>query len=152
MEEDLYTCDECRAEFNSDEIGDKILCPECGGIISERIAAEKEAELIEAEEIEPIETEKEAELIEAEENMMNNQTAEDMQNNAPQESPEEADKQMLSKNFREASYVVLFIAAVFVINAMETGSYRTPWPLAIITTLAGLGLFGYSWYLQSRQQ
>ena len=169
MEEDLYICDECRAEFNCDEIGDKILCPECGGIISERIAAEKEAELIEAEEaepietekaaelieaeeIEPIETEKEAELIEAEENMMNNQTAEDMQNNAPQESPEEADKQMLSAKFREAGYVVLFIAAVFIINAMETGSYRTPWPLAIITTLAGLGLFGYSWYLQSRQQ
>ena len=46
----------------------------------------------------------------------------------------------------------LFIAAVFIINAMETGSYRTPWPVAIITTLAGLGLFGYSWYLQSRQQ
>ena len=152
MEEDLYICDECRAEFNFDEIGDKILCPECGGIISERIAAEKEAELIEAEEIEPIETEKEAELIEAEENMMNNQTAEDMQNNAPQESPEEADKQMLSAKFREAGCVVLFIAAVFIINAMETGSYRTPWPLAIITTLAGLGLFGYSWYLQSRQQ
>jgi len=186
MEEDLYICDECRAEFNCDEIGDKILCPECGGIISERIAAEKEAELIEAEEvepietekaaelieaeevepietekaaelieaeeIEPIETEKEAELIEAEENMMNNQTAEDMQNNAPQESPEEADKQMLSAKFRVAGCVVLFIAAVFIINAMETGSYRTPWPVAIITTLAGLGLFGYSWYLQSRQQ
>ena len=143
MEEDLYICDECRAEFNCDEIGDKILCPECGGIISERIAAEKEAELIEAEE---------AELIEAEENMMNNQTAEDMQNNAPQESPEEADKQMLSAKFRVAGCVVLFIAAVFIINAMETGSYRTPWPVAIITTLAGLGLFGYSWYLQSRQQ
>ncbi|UCD66143.1 MAG: hypothetical protein JSW69_00490 [Deltaproteobacteria bacterium] len=53
-------------------------------------------------------------------------------------------------NYREASYVVLFIAAVFVINAMETGSYRTPWPVAIVTTLLGLGLFGYSWYLQSR--
>lgn len=53
-------------------------------------------------------------------------------------------------NYREASYVVLFIAAVFVINAMETGSYRTPWPVAIVTTLAGFGLFAYSWYLQSR--
>ena len=53
-------------------------------------------------------------------------------------------------NYRDASYVVLFIAAVFVINAMETGSYRTPWPVAIATTLLGLGLFGYSWYLQSR--
>lgn len=55
-----------------------------------------------------------------------------------------------SSNFREAGYVVLFIAAVFVINAMETGSYRTPWPVAIVTLLAGLSLYGYSWYLQSR--
>jgi protein-S-isoprenylcysteine O-methyltransferase Ste14 len=53
-------------------------------------------------------------------------------------------------NFREASYVVLFIAAVFIINAMETGSYRTPWPVAIVTLLVGLGLFGYSWHLKSR--
>ena len=56
----------------------------------------------------------------------------------------------ISGKFREASYVVLFIAAVFVVNAMETGSYRTPWPVAVITTLAGLGLLGYSWYLRSR--
>jgi hypothetical protein len=62
--------------------------------------------------------------------------------------PEE-ESQTTPGNFREASYVVLFIAAVFVINAMETGSYRTPWPVAIVTLLAGLGLFGYSWYLQS---
>ena len=47
-------------------------------------------------------------------------------------------------NFREASYVVLFIAAVFVINAMETGSYRTPWPVAIVTAIVGFGLLGYS--------
>jgi hypothetical protein len=83
--------------------------------------------------------------------MMNDQTTEDIQNNAPQPPREEADKQMLPAKFREASYVVLFIAAVFIINAMETGSYRTPWPVAIIITLAGLGLFGYSWYLQSGQ-
>ena len=51
--------------------------------------------------------------------MMNNQTAEDMQNNVPQESPEEADNQMLSAKFRVAGYVVLFIAAVFIINAMD---------------------------------
>jgi hypothetical protein len=55
-----------------------------------------------------------------------------------------------SGKFREASYVVLFIAAVFVVNAMETGSYRTPWPVAIGMTLAGLGLFSYSWYLRSQ--
>ena len=83
---------------------------------------------------------------------MNEQKTEDIQNNTLQESPDEENKQMLSGNFREASYVVLFIAAVFVINAMETGSYRTPWPVAIITTLTGLGLFGYSWYLQSRNR
>jgi protein-S-isoprenylcysteine O-methyltransferase Ste14 len=53
-------------------------------------------------------------------------------------------------NLRQASYVVLFIAAVFVTNAMETGSYRTPWPVAIIVALAGFGLLGYSWYLQLR--
>jgi hypothetical protein len=59
---------------------------------------------------------------------------------------------MLSAKLREASYVVLFIAAVFIVNAMETGSYRTPWPVAIITTLAGLGLFGYSRYLLSHKK
>ena len=56
------------------------------------------------------------------------------------------------KKYRETSYGVLFIAAVFVINAMETGSYRTPWPVAIIVTLIGLGMFGYSWYLQSQKK
>jgi hypothetical protein len=69
------------------------------------------------------------------------------------ETPEQELQEKHQENpgkFREASYVVLFIGAVFVVNAMETGSYRTPWPVAIITTLAGLGLFCYSWYLQSR--
>ena len=83
---------------------------------------------------------------------MTNSTNEDIQNNMTQKKPEEEGLQMRSGNFREASYVVLFIGAVFVINAMETGSYRTPWPVAIITSLAGLALFGYSWYLQSRKQ
>lgn len=69
---------------------------------------------------------------------------EQMYKSGDKESPQEN-----SARFREASYVVLFIAAVFVVNAMETGSYRTPWPVAIITTITGLGLFGYSWYLQS---
>ncbi len=53
------------------------------------------------------------------------------------------------KDFREISYFILFIAAVFVINAMETGSYRTPWPVAIAVSAAGLGLYGYSWYKES---
>ncbi len=77
---------------------------------------------------------------------------EDNKNTVTQETPEEENQQMGSGNFREASYVILFIGAVFIINAMETGSYRTPWPVAIIITLAGLGLFGYSLYLQSRKQ
>jgi len=58
--------------------------------------------------------------------------------------------QAQSDNFREASYVDLFIAAVFVINAMETGSYRTPWPVAIIATLLGFGLLGYSLFQKPR--
>jgi hypothetical protein len=62
--------------------------------------------------------------------------------------PEEA--RTTPDSFREASYVLLFIAAVFVVNAMETGSYRTPWPVALLTSLAGLGLYGYSCYLQYR--
>ncbi len=77
---------------------------------------------------------------------------EDIVNSVTQEAPEKENQQMSSGNFREISYVVLFIGAVFIINAMETGSYRTPWPVAIMTALAGLGLFGYSWYLQSRKQ
>jgi len=45
---------------------------------------------------------------------------------------------------RNASYFILTIAAIFVINAMETGSYRTPWPVAISVSLAGFGLLIYS--------
>jgi len=56
------------------------------------------------------------------------------------------------KGYRETSYGVLFIAAVFIINAMETGSYRTPWPVAIVVSLIGLGLYGYSWHLQSKKK
>jgi multidrug efflux pump subunit AcrB len=62
------------------------------------------------------------------------------------------ESQTSSASLRQASYIVLFIAAVFVVNAMETGSYRTPWPVAIITALAGFGLLGYSLHLQSRSQ
>ena len=83
---------------------------------------------------------------------MTDQIKEDIQENGTQENPEKESQKIRSGDFREISYVVLFIGAVFVINAMETGSYRTPWPVAIITTLAGFGLFGYSWYLQSRKQ
>jgi len=67
----------------------------------------------------------------------------------PDPAPAE-DPQASPANLRAASYVVLFIAAVFIVNAMETGSYRTPWPVALITVLGGLGLLGYSWHLQYR--
>jgi len=82
---------------------------------------------------------------------MTEQIKEDIQNIVTQEKSEEDNQQTNDRNFREVSYFVMFIGAVFIINAMETGSYRTPWPVAIITTLAGLGLFGYSLYQQSRK-
>jgi hypothetical protein len=84
--------------------------------------------------------------------IMTEQLKDDNKNTVTQETPEEENQQMGSGNFREASYVILFIGAVFIISAMETGSYRTPWPVAIIITLAGLGLFGYSLHLQPRKQ
>lgn len=63
------------------------------------------------------------------------------------EAPNVSDKKKSpAKNLRELSYMVLFIAAVFVINAMETGSYRTPWPVAVITAALGFGLLVYSFY------
>lgn len=49
-----------------------------------------------------------------------------------------------SGDIRQASYFVLTIGAVFVINALESGSYRTPWPVAIVVTGAGLALLAYS--------
>jgi len=63
------------------------------------------------------------------------------------EAPNMSDKKKSpAKNLRDLSYMVLFIAAVFVINAMETGSYRTPWPVAGITAALGFGLLAYSFY------
>ena len=57
---------------------------------------------------------------------------------------EQSEKPSTVADLRNASYFVLMIAAVFVINAMETGSYRTPWPVAIVALLAGFGLLAYS--------
>jgi hypothetical protein len=63
------------------------------------------------------------------------------------EAPTMSDKKKSpAKNLRELSYMVLFIAAVFVINAMETGSYRTPWPVAFISAALGFGLLAFSFY------
>ena len=83
---------------------------------------------------------------------MTEEIKEDIPNNVTQKKPVEDNQQINDRNFREVSYFVMFIGAVFIINAMETGSYRTPWPVAIITTLAGLGLFGYSLYQKSNRQ
>jgi hypothetical protein len=69
----------------------------------------------------------------------------------PDEQSAAEEQKAAYKGYRETSYGILFIAAVFVINAMETGSYRTPWPVAIVVSLIGLGLFGYSWFLQSKK-
>ena len=66
--------------------------------------------------------------------------------------PEKQIRKDDSANIRELSYVVLFFAAVFIVSAMETGSYRTPWPVAIITALAGIVLFGYSRSLKRKEQ
>ena len=55
---------------------------------------------------------------------------------------------------RDILYVacfVLVIAAIFVINAMEAGSYRTPWLVAIVVTTIGLGLLVLA-YLRSKQE
>jgi hypothetical protein len=75
---------------------------------------------------------------------MNDSINEDTNNNAITENQESSQQNQENGSLREVSYVLLFIGAVFVINAMETGSYRTPWPVAIITSLAGIGLFVYS--------
>lgn len=55
-------------------------------------------------------------------------------------------------DLRKASYFVLTIAAVFVINAMETGSYRTPWPVAVVVSLAGIWLLAYSFVKANREK
>lgn len=60
------------------------------------------------------------------------------------ENGAEAEPPLTYLDFRNASYVVLFIAAIFLINSMETGSYRAPWPVGICLALVGAGLFGYS--------
>lgn len=68
-------------------------------------------------------------------------------------SREEQEEQPLTAvDMRNASYFVLTIAAIFVINAMETGSYRTPWSVAIVVSLAGFGLLAYSLVKANREK
>lgn len=68
------------------------------------------------------------------------------------ERPDDDSKPLSASDIRNGSYFVLVIAAVFVINAMETGSYRTPWPVAIIVSLAGLGLLVYSFVKEKQEK
>ena len=65
---------------------------------------------------------------------------------------DETQKPLTSIDIRNGSYFVLVIAAIFVINAMETGSYRTPWPVAIIVSLVGLGLLAYSFVKEKQEK
>ena len=48
--------------------------------------------------------------------------------------------------FRGASYMVLLMAAVFVIDAMKNSCCREPWTLAVFTAAQGFGLLVYSFY------
>ena len=66
--------------------------------------------------------------------------------------PEKQSRKEDSANIREISYAVMFFGTVFIVSAMETGSYRTPWPVAIITTLAGIVLYGYYRSLKKKEQ
>ncbi|MEN8136711.1 MAG: hypothetical protein ABFS18_14440 [Thermodesulfobacteriota bacterium] len=70
-----------------------------------------------------------------------------------QQDRTEQDKKPLSvADLRNASYFVLIIAAIFVINALETGSYRTPWPVAVIVSLVGFWLLASSFVKAKRER
>jgi protein-S-isoprenylcysteine O-methyltransferase Ste14 len=71
----------------------------------------------------------------------------------PEDSVEaQPGKKATAADIRKAAYFVLVIAAIFVINAMETGSYRTPWPVAAGVTLVGCGLLAYSFVKARREK
>ena len=67
------------------------------------------------------------------------------------EEVQDEKKPVSANDIRYAAFFVLVIAAIFVINAMETGSYRTPWPVAVVVSLIGLGLLGYSYLKAARE-
>ena len=54
-------------------------------------------------------------------------------------------------DIRYAAYFVLVIAVIFVVNAMETGSYRTPWPVAVVVSVAGLAILAYSFVKAAKE-
>lgn len=72
---------------------------------------------------------------------MKQENSENLSNGADSANETEPES---SETIREISYAVLFFGVVFIASAMETGSYRTSWPVAILTTLAGLGLYAYA--------
>lgn len=76
----------------------------------------------------------------------------DLPTEKEKQAGEQQKKPGTAADIRSAAYFVLVIAAVFVINAMETGSYRTPWPVAIVVSAVGLGLLAYSFIKSSRKK
>ena len=60
-------------------------------------------------------------------------------------------KPVSAKDIRYAACFVLVIAAIFVINAMEAGSYRTPWPVAAVVSLVGLAILAYSFVKAAKE-
>jgi len=60
-------------------------------------------------------------------------------------------KPVSAADLRYAAYFILVIAAIFVINAMESGSYRTPWPVAFMVSVIGLAILAYSFVKAARE-
>lgn len=82
---------------------------------------------------------------------MNGQDNENGTENRIRTVDDQQDRRENSDALKELSYMILFFGAVFTVSAMETGSYRTPWPVALITLLAGIILYGYSRSPQSKK-
>ena len=53
---------------------------------------------------------------------------------------------------RGASYMVLLMTAVLVVDAMKNSCCRTPWTLAVFTAALGFGLLAYSFYHNSHDR
>ena len=71
-------------------------------------------------------------------------------------SNETREKKAQTKSYnhlRGASYMVLLIAAVFVISsAMIKSCCRPPWSLAVFSAALGFGLLAYSFYHKSHDR
>lgn len=53
---------------------------------------------------------------------------------------EQQESQVENGDSRLICHFLLIIALIFVVTAMEDGSYRTPWPFAILVLAGALGL------------